>query len=263
MGNATNVASCRCFCSGEGQPNGVSTVEHSRPQRHESLWEDLRDPKQLAASSKGQIDMLTLELCLSGSGKLHADLQVLRLPEPALVVRSVDPDSELAKAVGDKPGICAGDRIVAVQGQAGAPAELYIMLHSLIETSGAASLSVRLRPPRFSVNMIRAGRYWQRLGLVVAVDRSQDLMVVLAVQEAGLIAEWNQQHNDRCVCTGDRIVATNGIDKNVVTMYTSILVTNLGGEIELQVQPPTRSAAPSLQAWVQHALDIGEIVEAL
>eukprot|EP00971_Amphidinium_carterae_P248494 4933011-Amphidinium_carterae.1 len=34
--------------------------------------------------------------------------QVLPMPEPALVVKSVNPDSDLAKGADGRPGLCAG-----------------------------------------------------------------------------------------------------------------------------------------------------------
>mmetsp|Transcript_62067 Transcript_62067/g.115164 ORF Transcript_62067/g.115164 Transcript_62067/m.115164 type:complete len:266 (-) Transcript_62067:61-858(-) len=265
MGNVTNIAECRCFCNGEARPSPSNPMEEAKPQRKEQLWEDLPNHKLVNQmdATLGQIETLTLEFFMTGSGKLHVDFQVLPMPEPALVVRSVNPDSDLANGADDRPGLCAGDRIFEVQQNAGTPAELYIMMHSLIETSGLATVSVRLRPTRFGVSLVRAGRYWQRLGIVVAIDRSENLMVVLAVQEVGLVAEWNEGNNDRCICVGDRIISANGIEKDVVTMYTSIQVTSLGGEIELQVQSPYRTGAANLQAWVQKSLASGEIVEAL
>mmetsp|Transcript_47944 Transcript_47944/g.111872 ORF Transcript_47944/g.111872 Transcript_47944/m.111872 type:complete len:267 (-) Transcript_47944:31-831(-) len=266
MGNITNVGECRCFCNGEARPTASNPMEDAKqPQRKEQLWEDLPSSKLLNQmdATLGQIESLTLEFFMTGRGKLHADFQVLPMPEPALVVKSVNPDSDLAKGADGRPGLCAGDRISEVQQQAGTPAELHIMMHSLVETSGMATVSLRLRPTRFGVNLVRAGRYWQRLGIIVAIDRPQNLMVVLSVQEAGLVAEWNEGNNDRCICVGDRIISANGIQSDVVTMYTAIQVTSLGGEIELQVQAPSRSGAASLQAWVQKSLTSGEIVEAL
>eukprot|EP00812_Abedinium_dasypus_P008778 NODE_2513_length_921_cov_232.153580.p2 GENE.NODE_2513_length_921_cov_232.153580~~NODE_2513_length_921_cov_232.153580.p2 ORF type:complete len:214 (+),score=53.38 NODE_2513_length_921_cov_232.153580:123-764(+) len=73
------------------------------------------------------------------------------------------------------------------------------------------------------------------LSFSVEVTVSEDVMVH-AVAEAGMIAEWNRAHPDRHVRSGCRIVEVNGIRGGPATELISELQSNL--KLKMLMTPP-------------------------
>lgn len=204
-----------------------------------------------------------LEFNLRGLRQVGLQLQLLPLPEPALVVAGVEPEGELTRNADGGPGVCPGDIVMEVQKQAGAPAELFEQLQRLSGSSGRAPLVIRQRPRSFSVDLARKGKSWQRLGLSVSLKPDNPFVLVAAVHENGLAAEWNQKHNQHCVCIGDRIISVNGRRGSAIDMYALVQATSFGGVLQLQVEPPPRNLVPMITAWAATAVTQGDCLETL
>jgi len=232
--------------------------------------------KPTCISGRGQ---LRLEFLIGPGSEVGLQLRNLALPVPALVVQRVDPEGQMAITADGNPGICPGDTIAEVQGRIGTPDELLERLSrcrrarsngSCIGSGGAAdadaaagdaavnsavepplpihlSLAVWPRPSGFSVILRRQGLHWRRLGLSVALRQDKRCILIAAVHEAGLAAEWNLQNNQFCLCSGDRVLAVNEVQGDVFRMYALVQATSLGGVLRLHVEPPPRAVVPRLE----------------
>lgn len=225
-------------------------VLHSRRLQSRELF----DP---ATGSKPALSAVQrLEFTLRDDREeLGVELQVLPGPEPALVVKGVDPEGELARTTEGGPGICPGDIVLEVDCSDGEPQELITRLQRLCSAADHIVLAIRARPKMFTVDLERVGHFWQRLGLAVALKADKGFLIIAAVLELGLATEWNAKHNQYCLCVGDRIVAVNNCPGDAVAMYSLVQATAHNGLIRLAVEPPPRYLVPHLQSWAREAVN--------
>lgn len=225
---------------------------------------------------------LRLELAMPpglGRGRAAAGLVGLELQEPrelpsevagakaeegrGLLVLGVDPDSPLAVAADGGPGVCPGDAITEVQGQAGTTGQLQSRLDALVKGNAVPPappwrlrLAVQPRPASFTAPLVRRGASWRRLGVSVALLPQGRAMLVARVWQAGLAAEWNELHSEARICAGDRLVAVNGFQGSAIELYAQVQATGFSGALHLQVETPPRHMVPKLQAWAKKAQDL-------
>lgn len=195
---------------------------------------------------------LCLSFKLTGSKEMGVDLQLLLAPQPpALVVARVDPEGQLAVAADGVPGLCPGDLLDQVQGLQGSPDELLAQLSSFRGSSALLQVHLRQRPPGFLATLVRAGPSWRRLGISVALRQPRTCMLVAAVHEGGLVAQWNAENKENCVCVGDRISAVGECHSDAFHMYAVVQATSKDGVLQLRIEPPPRAAVRRLEVWAR------------
>lgn len=252
---------CRTCCS-DHAPEGLPIPEVSVNEEL-SLWED-QDADVSDARLIGELlevptkpsmngSLQRLDFALGGGKEVGIELHVLQEPHPALVVSSVDPQGQLSRAKNGGNGLCPGDIVVEVQNQGGSPEELFELLCSFRGERVILSVTVRPRARSFDAHLVRSGVQWRRLGLSVALRPRDKVLLVAAVHQVGLAAEWNGRNCQHCICSGDRIVSVNGRSGDAFAMYTLILGTSFGGELTLRIEVPPRSLAMTTQAWASKA----------
>jgi len=97
----------------------------------------------------------------------------------------------------------------------------------------------------FEVVVVRAGKHWKTLGVLVSPDDDPRYLMVDDIWEPSLVSEWNAaQPEDKRVKSGDTITGVNGSSCNGEQMLSKIQAIGQGQEIRLSVRSAVR-ALPS------------------
>lgn len=240
--------------------NGVHKIASSSLASARSSWkpERKREPERFVIGSPtgtstpnsvsyGKAGMistprLTLDLCW---GQLQGlKLLVLEDQPPAglLVVEGAEEEAQMLRKPTESPGVRPGDVIVQVGGACAAAQEMLRLVHQAADARGSVQVVVQPRPASFEAELDRTGPLWDKLGLSVAIDKKNpSFMVVRAIREEGLAADWNRSHSTLRICIGDRIDRVNECSGSAVGMNAEIQKSGQGSVLRLLIStPPNR-----------------------
>jgi hypothetical protein len=158
-----------------------------------------------------------------------------------------------------RPGIFAGDCIYDVDTgvvekchAAIKDPDKYELLRSLkgaLMIGGKFTLTVATRPEFFDIELRCDGPLWHKLGCQVTIEREHiDRIKVQAVQNVGLVPQWNVDYPDSQVMPGDWIIAVNGEGETAQDMTKAIQTTCHGDILELCIQSRPRMMKGSINA---------------
>lgn len=92
------------------------------------------------------------------------------------------------------------------------------------------------RPP-FEVCLVREGKNWRTLGLIVSADGSPRYLVVEDIWQPSLISEWNAlQEPSQQVQVGDKIVAINECSGDSIAMLSIMQSLGKGASVILHIE---------------------------
>lgn len=90
--------------------------------------------------------------------------------------------------------------------------------------------------PSFEVDLIREGKHWRTLGLIVSADDSPKYLIVEDIWRPSLISEWNDLHLPaQHVCVGDFITSINDVSGDSTAMLATIQSLGKGSHVKLQI----------------------------
>jgi len=104
------------------------------------------------------------------------------------------------------------------------------------ETSG--EIIVDRTPHNFQVAMLREGKHWRTLGLIVSADDSSGCLIVEDIWCPSLISEWNESRvtDDATVDVGNIITSINGVSNDSKAMLAAIQSLGKGSQVVLQIE---------------------------
>jgi hypothetical protein len=114
-------------------------------------------------------------------------------------------------------GVLPGDTIqqVITDGRDDARLDVLQRLSAALHRGGRVILLVATRPLNFDVDLRCDGEDWFKLGVTVTIERlHQDRIKIQAVNDVGLVPEWNRRNPLCQVMPGDWITHVNQEGKN-------------------------------------------------
>merc|ERR1719218_156462 len=99
----------------------------------------------------------------------------------------------------------------------------------------ARSIPKEGRRAPFEVSIVREGKHWKTLGLIVSADDNPRHLIVEDIWQPSLISEWNATHDrDKQVRVGDIIVSINDCSSDSKAMLSLIQSLGEGSHVTIQ-----------------------------